>query len=565
MIETPASSRNLTESITRVLLVVAALLAYVRLFIAVDVTDESFYNSLPYSFSLGLRPYRDELNITQNAGILLAPLYHLYHAVFQSSTGLVLFNRHLYVGFVALCSFLTFRVAAARVDRNFARLLAAFVLTFSYFNIPALSYNTLGALFLFLGLLQLLSQTESEPRKQARAIFGANVCFMLATFAHPSFLTASLAALIASWWLNPAGRRAWIASVALGALGALVFLFSFGADAINDSLAYARTYGYDLKTSGGRIVEVLRGQSRVGARAFAGVTGLLALPFLPVREQSSLRRILPWLVGGVTAIGLFLLHRLVAPTQFPTTATLLVLCIGALLPVALYFHPDRNQARIFAIAILLPCSVGGSTLAVFSSNGFIASMLALFPAAVTCLLCLGQIAEARGRATEALIGLVLLLAFSCVSLIERSYRDAPFDRGARAAFASGPFAGLITTEANARSIAALQTDLRSLEGTARTLFVYDNYPAGYLLSNLRPRTFSTWIFWPPHPVEANRLTRRVFGADEPPPDIVLQVQPGSPRLDAELQRLGYRVQIARREFGYVIFQRDHGAAPRSTQ
>ncbi len=54
------------------ILSVAALAAYVRLFFGVDFTDEAFYSALPHVFSLGARPYLDELNITQNAGVLLS-------------------------------------------------------------------------------------------------------------------------------------------------------------------------------------------------------------------------------------------------------------------------------------------------------------------------------------------------------------------------------------------------------------------------------------------------------------------------------------------------------------
>ena len=74
-----------------------AAVAYFRLFVGVNFTDEAFYSSLPYSFALGLKPYHEELNITQNAGILLTPLYWLYVQLVGSPIGLILFNRHLYL------------------------------------------------------------------------------------------------------------------------------------------------------------------------------------------------------------------------------------------------------------------------------------------------------------------------------------------------------------------------------------------------------------------------------------------------------------------------------------
>jgi hypothetical protein len=160
------------------------------------------------------------------------------------------------------------------------------------------------------------------------------------------------------------------------------------------------------------------------------------------------------------------------------------------------------------------------------------------------------------RVASAMVMLVPVLIFQTYCLLERSYRDAPFSAGAPPVFATGPFAGLLTTEANARRVAALGADLNALGDSAQTIFVYDRFPAGYLLSHLKPRTFSTWIFWPADPAMKNNLLRRVFASVEAPPDVLLQIGPSLPWIDVEVRRLKYRVHVERPEFGYVILLRE---------
>jgi hypothetical protein len=98
--------------------------------------------------------------------------------------------------------------------------------------------------------------------------------------------------------------------------------------------------------------------------------------------------------------------------------------------------------------------------------------------------------------------------------------------------------------------------LNSLGHSARTLLVYDRFPAGYLLSNLKPRTFSTWIFWPQDEAFRTKLLRRVFASAEAPPDAILQIGPRLAWVDVQVQRLNYHVHRDRPEFDYVLLLRE---------
>ena len=558
-------------------LLVTIVLVYVRLFIGVDFTDEAFYNSLPYSFVLGLRPYRDELNLAQNAGILLTPFFQLYHSIVGSSFGLVLFNRHLYFALLAVCSFLSFRVATGYVGRNFGRLLAAFVLTFSYFNIPSLSYNTIGALFLFIGLFLLLTLATLGSRSHPHwLIFGANSCFVVSAFGYPTLLLSSLAGFGVSLWLSERttpvnsppqvgrNRIAWGATLVLGLAGALAFLACFRLDHIGASLAYAGSRGYDLTESAMRGAGVLGEQLWRLRWYFLGLAALLALPILPARSFRNFRSSFFWAILTSFAILLLLIHRQPSLATYPTGSSPLLLCFGLLLPLALVLLPDRRQGRELLVVICLPAFLAAVAIALYSTNGLMSATLGLFPASVGCLLCVAMIASSidrdvrsNGIRVASVSGaLIPLLVFQVYCLLEYSYRDAPFASGVRSVFASGPFAGLVTTEAKTRRLDALTADLNSLGDSARTIFICGQFPAGYLLSPLKPRTFSTWVFWPEDAVFRAQLLRRVFAAAEAPPDVILQVGPRPAWVDVEVQRLKYRVHRDRREFDYVLLLRE---------
>jgi hypothetical protein len=66
-------------------------------------SDEAYYLAIPYSFTLGVRPFFDEPSIYQLAAFFTQPLIELYVAITGSSAGLVLFGRHLYFASSILC------------------------------------------------------------------------------------------------------------------------------------------------------------------------------------------------------------------------------------------------------------------------------------------------------------------------------------------------------------------------------------------------------------------------------------------------------------------------------
>lgn len=94
-----------------------------RLPYGVDHRNEAFYSAMPYSFLLGNRPYFDELALHQNAGLLLVPFFRIYLAVVGSADGIIMFNRHLYVAYLTICSVVAYRFSRVRCEERSRRTL----------------------------------------------------------------------------------------------------------------------------------------------------------------------------------------------------------------------------------------------------------------------------------------------------------------------------------------------------------------------------------------------------------------------------------------------------------
>src|SRR6185312_115254 len=78
------------------------------LYFGVTPTDEPFYISLPYRFILGDRPFIDEYNVVQSAGLFLLPFVKLYLYMKGSTEGIILFVRYLNFAFFSILTYLTY-------------------------------------------------------------------------------------------------------------------------------------------------------------------------------------------------------------------------------------------------------------------------------------------------------------------------------------------------------------------------------------------------------------------------------------------------------------------------
>jgi hypothetical protein len=160
------------------------LLCYGRLYVGVDLLDESRYTAMPYEYVLGDRPYVDELNVHPGHtwALMTYPLVRAYVAV-ASQDGLVVALRHacfaLVAGAAALCVLLSRRV----VTQPWLLIAELGYMVPVPFSVASLSYSTLAAGFLTYGFVRglfFLVTVRASP-----LIFAAGMCHAMAAAAYP--------------------------------------------------------------------------------------------------------------------------------------------------------------------------------------------------------------------------------------------------------------------------------------------------------------------------------------------------------------------------------------------
>jgi hypothetical protein len=144
------------RSAGRLILCATIAVVYPRMYFSYAFSDEAYYLAIPYSFTLGVRPFFDEPSIYQLAAFFTQPLIELYVAITGSSAGLVLFGRHLYFASSILCVMALRHFWKPLIGSGPASALTAVVVAYVPFCIFGLSYNTMTYFGLLAGLLLLL-------------------------------------------------------------------------------------------------------------------------------------------------------------------------------------------------------------------------------------------------------------------------------------------------------------------------------------------------------------------------------------------------------------------------
>ena len=157
--------------------------------------DESFYLTIPYRLFQGDGLFVQEWHLSQMSGLLLYPILKLYMGIFNTTEGMVLAFRYIYVAINALTAlFVFFRCKPYNVIGAAFSSLALFI--FAPMGIMALSYNSLGIITLVISTVILLT---SQKRFEIQ-YFLSGVFFALSVLCCPFlvllFLIYSLIVLI---------------------------------------------------------------------------------------------------------------------------------------------------------------------------------------------------------------------------------------------------------------------------------------------------------------------------------------------------------------------------------
>lgn len=470
---------------------VTTLITSQRLFYGADFTDEAFYVAIPYRFVLGAKPFVDEMLMQQTSTFITLPFIKLYFWLVGSSTGLVLFTRFLYLVFMFLVAVTVFMVIKNILRWEIALIVVLPSIAFIYFNIPNLSYNTLGIGFLTMGLF--LGSWVFLKDKSHYYLSLAGLCHGLAVIAYPSLVIAAL--LYAVILILLSKRLSYFLWYCLGAFLATTFLIVIilkaGISNFFASLAYTNSVG-------------------VFGGGLAKIEGLLIsfwnnYPYKPLLALFLVITFLIWKVKpAVTGYALLLvplvpLHLYGFPAY--TTSAGYISYYSLLAPYFLLFIGHNKIVRQLFYGIWIPSFIAGVLTAYASSNGYLAATVGLFPGSlVTSIflsIALSEIYSGDGRASSVrnalnVLSLTLVVVFLLAFQFQAVYRDDNIAE-LNTRFKSGAYYGLYTTEEKKDYLTDLAKDIALVAKPDDKVLFYDNFPVGYLLTSLRPATNLTWI------------------------------------------------------------------------
>ena len=124
-------------------------------------TDESLYITIPYRILKGDNYLIHEWNLTQLSSIFVLPILKVYLLLFHNTTGIILHFRYIFTfiwGISAL--YIYFRLKTiSKIGASLATLL---YFIYTPFSIMALSYNSMGIMFLSTSLVTLISSKNNS-------------------------------------------------------------------------------------------------------------------------------------------------------------------------------------------------------------------------------------------------------------------------------------------------------------------------------------------------------------------------------------------------------------------
>ena len=543
-----------------------ALLRY-RLPYGAGNRDEAFYSAMPYSFLLGNRPYVDELALHQNAGILLLPFFRTYLAIAGSADGIILFNRYLYFVYVSICSVVAYRLVRRLSGSATACCAAALIVVFSYINLFALSYNTVGAFSFFCGVVCTANALLHE--RPGWRLFGASLLFLAAMFAYPGMTPAVLVYLcVVVYWLVRKTPRATLRNglVGLGAgagltltvvLGLLSWLGQVGIDRLR---AFSQSMGYAQNTLSK--LNFVHSDAWPWRWSLCGFVALFVA--IPVAARWSGRWL--WAVAPLLIPAYLYAYSAGVMLAKPTAATICLTALPVLAPVCIALNKRWAHAGFVLQLLWLPSVLSMLCITCSSANGIFAGSLGVLGALVAGLLALAALLFSPRREAPAhwlSASLVFASLFGCLfyhecySLFLGVYDDSPPFESHTARVKHGPMRGVLASPHDAQVLEAVDKDLKALEPSAKSITVFDAFPTGYMSTRLQPRTFTAWVIWIMKPAYTRQVVKETFGNRESAPDLVLAIHLDDGARHYWQKYLDhYHAVIRRPELHYVIWQKN---------
>ncbi len=576
---TRVASRVATSALSAFSLCVAAaavVLTWRRLFIGMDLQDESYYVLVPWRWALGDRPFVNEQNLLQLPGFIVYPFVKAFGLVRgYDVTGLMLYTRHLYLLLMIGVAAAVFLLLRRLVRWQLALLVACVYVTYIFWATPQLSYNTLAIAFLTLSVT--LGGWVVMGLGGPRFALASGVSLGFAVIAYPSLLFIvpfwgvllafalglRAPAMIAEAAFAhppdpegpPTGRLAWRA-LSLWVLGGVVVLVPFGL--LFASFGLRNLWrSWQSTMAGAQVIHQLGG----AAKAIGIAEGFWR--FFSWR---------PWVF--LVALGVYLVYRrwprvgrgllafvpvvLWFAAQRPLVWGAGYVLLYALLVPYLYLFVPRERREPGARLLIwawVPSLIAGAMTAYTSANGYYQAAVGLAPAMLAGGVFLCWALEAMTPAPESPVGgddrrsrnpsagvwsaaivLVAVVAVTVVFQFQFQQRDIA-RRELTSRFTSGPWWGIKVTPERRKLLDTFAADLTAQARPDDQLLIFFGGSGYYLYWRGSIASNGYWL-WPTRDGQLPQSTVSYYRRRRLVPTLVCRIGVTVGASDAELRAAG---------------------------
>ena len=450
-----------------------------RLFFGVDFTDESYWIVMGLRFARGDKPFVDELFINQTGALITLPLIKAFYHIRNGTDGIVLYSRLLYFLSSLFVAYAIYACLSTRFPKITSLLMALPAVLILPLNIPNLGYNSIGSLGFMLGVFSGLTALWGKRRVP---LLIAGIAHALSVIAYPPLLIPVF--FFFTILVFKSTKR--FVSLALYGLGffmtvaAFLPVFLSAADALTDSMRYTTT-SFDHGGGIRKLVLVLQHMFYSNVRMRMVLLLLCTTGILLLRPKFQKFGSFLLLFFPISFVALF--------TDVMFTQIWFVFYFALLFPLWFLFSPESKENKDLFFYIWAPSFVASLTIGWSSSSAPINGVLGL-PAAfiVSALLFYSLLPKPWALFSHlSLLVLLLLTQFSGKAF----YRDGNFSQ-LTYPIPSGPYQGLFTTPEKYRYLEEITRDIRRYDNQHGRIVFYE-FPAGYLISSMRPGINSAWI------------------------------------------------------------------------
>ncbi len=373
---------------------------------------------------------------------------------------------------------------------------------------PNLGYNTIGSLGFASGVF--LFASSSASRRPRLDIFFGTLFLSVSTIAYLPFAIITIPTVgVVSWYFRQSNRESqnsqWYhripPALPAGALAATWLFWRIGSYADVEALRRILDLNAAIGMQGGGIDKILTifshmwvDRTLLGAQAL--IFGVAAAVFRFVPNT--------WIAGALlllTGPALYLASPYIF--QFASilaTTAYAIIVLGLATPIWVLRKRTGEWEREWAgiRGICLASIAIGFCASWASANGLRNAALGLLPSALIGIALISHppAKEGWGPRRHPILFyafVVSFLIFGVNDLYSNVYRDGPIST-LDSTVDAGAYWGMHTTLERKEFIADFERDLAALNTDGGTILFYDYFPAGYLLTELRPRTPAVWMF-----------------------------------------------------------------------